>query len=183
MTIYQTQARSYAKAIFDLALPQQKLGEWQESLKMLAQIALACKESDILENPQVQGKQKITLFAGVIDELPEALNLLKLLAQRKKLSILPEIASSYQQLFFTHTKTLEVKVVSVEELTASQKEQLFGALKRRHQCEILLRYQIDDKLIGGAIIYVADKVIDGSISGILQRLKQNLLLKNSYAKT
>ncbi|MDR1057093.1 MAG: F0F1 ATP synthase subunit delta [Coxiellaceae bacterium] len=182
MNNHSKQAISYAKAIFNLALFQQKLALWQEVLTTLAQVVLVCKKSNILANPVIQEAQKLSLFVEVTSQLPESTNLVKLLARRKKLTILPEIAKKYQQLFFTYTNVLEIKVVSAEELTTSQKEQLLNALQQRYQCEILLQCCVDDKLIGGAIIYVKDEVIDDSICGILRRLKQNLLLKNTHVK-
>jgi len=183
MVEYLAQTRSYAKAIFDLALSQKALDEWLKILKFLAQVVLACKKgSDVLDNPNIQESQKVAIFTEVIDEFPRVLNLIQLLIQRRNLSLLPSIAANYEQLFFSYTKVLEAQVVSAEELSVQQKESLFNALKKRYQREILLQYQVNGGLIGGAVIHIAGHVIDGSIKGMLQRLKQELLLKNTYAK-
>ncbi|HBC72037.1 MAG TPA: F0F1 ATP synthase subunit delta, partial [Coxiellaceae bacterium] len=64
------------------------------------------------------------------------------------------------------------------ELTPTQKEQFLVALQKRYNCEILLQCHIDSALIGGAVVYISDKVIDGSIKGMLQKLKLNLLFKD-----
>jgi F-type H+-transporting ATPase subunit delta len=183
MTTPIAQAEPYAKAIFDLALHDNKLSEWHQILKMMAEVALVCKENQLLDNPKVNATQEIDFFAEIINQSPEAMNLIRLLAERKKLSMLPEVAAGYQKLFFANNKMLEVEVFSASELTSVQKERLLSALNQRYQGEILLQYHVDEKLIGGAVMHIEDKVIDSSISGMLQLLKQNLLLKNAHAKT
>lgn len=170
-------ARPYAKAIFALALRDQQFSEWQKALNIFAAIAGECKKRFLLNNPRVGRKQELDFFCDATENFPMAYNLVRMLAERKKLEILPDIALSYQQLLFEHEKTLEAKVVTTCELSAQQKEQLLKALQQRYQQRILLRCQIDSKLIGGAVIYIDGRVIDGSIKGMLQRLKQNLQYK------
>jgi len=173
-----TTARPYAKAIFDLALRKQQLLQWQHLLKMLTVVALECKKRKLLSNPQIKSEQKIDFFSDAINKFPEATNLVTLLATRKNLALLPDIASVYQKLLLAHNKTLEIKIVSACELTPTQKEQFLVALQKRYNCEILLQCHIDSALIGGAVVYISDKVIDGSIKGMLQKLKLNLLFKD-----
>ena len=101
MTINLTAAKPYAKAIFDLALRNNQVSKWQHTLKMLSLTTTECKKSGLLNNPKIKFAQKIELFSDVIENSPEAINLVQLLAERKKLTILPNIAACYQQLFFT----------------------------------------------------------------------------------
>ena len=154
-----TTARPYAKAIFALALRDQQFSEWQNALITLA---MAITE------------HKLDLFYDASKNFPAVINLVRLLAERKKLEILPNIAFGYKQLVLEHEKILEVKIIATCELSAEQKERLLAALRKRYQRQILLQCQVDNKLIGGAVIYIAGQVIDGSIKGALQRLKQNL---------
>jgi len=175
MITNSTIARPYIKAIFALALRDHKLTEWQNALNTLALAATECKKIFLLKNPKISSKQKIAFFYDVSKNFPPAMSLVQVLAERKKLEILPSIAAGYQELLFKHEKILPAKIVTTCELTANQKEQLTTALQKRYQHKILLQCQINSKLIGGAIIYIADQVIDGSIKGMLQRLKQNLI--------
>lgn len=172
-----TTARPYSKAIFALALRDKTLPEWQHALNNLALVAIECKKRFLLKNPGISDKQKLSFFHEISKNFPVATNLIRILTERKKLEILPEIADGYQKLFFEHEKILPVKVETTHELTLGQKERLTTTLQKRFQQnnKILLQYQINKELIGGAVIYIADQVIDGSIKGMLQRLKQNLV--------
>ncbi len=183
MSICLTRARPYAKAIFNLALEEDRLRLWQDTLIGLADIVNECDKKQALDDPKITILEKIKLFTEVIKQAPEGMvNLVRLLIERKNLFLLPAIATSYRQLFLAHNNMLEVKVTSRYELDANQKERLLVALARRYKKEILLQCHLDATLIGGAVVCVEDKVIDGSIKGMLQRLKQDLLLKSTYAE-
>lgn len=177
MSILLTQARPYAKAIFSLALEHDQLSQWQDTLKMLAVITIECKINHLLDSPKITATEKIDFFADVIKQAPDIIgNLVKLLVERKKLFLLPDIAESYRKLLLAYNKILEVKIISAYELSLNQKEQLIKGVKERYQSDILLQCHTDATLIGGAVLYIEDRVIDGSIIGMLQRLKKRIYL-------
>lgn len=177
-----TQAKLFAKAIFSIALQQQQLNRWRKILNRFSQMAKEYEKKRILSNPTISFTTKVALFKGIINSTWGD-NLLWFLAQQKKLKLLPKIAFEYQKLFLTYRQILLVKVVSAYELSTIQKGAILNALKRKHTEKLLLQYSIDVKLIGGAVIYLGDKeIIDGSISGILQRLKKELITKCEYAQ-
>ena len=71
-------------------------------------------------------------------------------------------------------KLLAVKVQSARELSESQIERVSGALRRRYGKEISLEIDLNKDLIGGAVITAGDIVIDGSIRGKLNKLRESL---------
>lgn len=168
-----TAARPYAKAIFELALEKKQLQFWHETLSGLAQIINAGEDGRWLDSPLLDFTQKMGFFAGVVGKDPLVANLVKILAERKKLSLLPEIAFSYQQLFFQQQGILEVKLVTASSLDQDQEERLLTELKQRYRNEIILQHTVDPGLIGGAVMYVGDKVTDLSMRGMLQSLKRS----------
>lgn len=172
-TVVTTRARPYAKAIFELALETKRLQFWHETLSGLAQIVNADEDDRWLDSPLLNFAQKIDFFSGVIGKDPLVANLIKILVKRKKLSLLPEIAVSYQQLFFQQQGILEVKLVTANSLDQDQEERLLTALKQRYRNEIILQHTVDPGLIGGAVMYIGDKVTDLSMRGMLQSLKRS----------
>ncbi|EKE00554.1 MAG: F0F1 ATP synthase subunit delta [uncultured bacterium] len=175
MIANSTTVQPYTKAIFALALRDQKFAEWQTTLNLLALIAAECKKRALLNNPRVGCKRELEFFYDAAKNFPIAYNLVRVLAKHKKLEILPNIASGYQKLLLEHQKILEAQITTTRELTPAQKEKLTKALQKRYQQQISLQCQIDDKLIGGVRINIDGQVIDGSIRGMLYRLKQSLL--------
>ena len=52
-----------------------------------------------------------------------------------------------------------------------QAERMSAALARRFDCEIELQNEVDAGVLGGAVIYAGDEVIDGSLIGRLGKLE------------
>lgn len=177
MAINFTSAKPYAKAVFDLALSNDQIMVWKSVLEELALVSVECKKHGLLSDPKVGVEKKVAFFLEAASRLPAAMSLVELLAERKRLTLLPDIADCYQKLFLAHSKILEVRVVSACELSDMQKERLHGVLCQRYGGEILLHYCIDANLIGGAVISISDHIIDHSIKGMLLNLKQNLTFK------
>ena len=65
-------------------------------------------------------------------------------------------------------------VTSAFELEAEQQQLLVDALRKRFNCEVTLKVEIDKRLIGGVVIRTGDMVIDGSIRGKLAKLAESL---------
>jgi len=63
-----------------------------------------------------------------------------------------------------------VQLTSAVELDADQRESFSAALKKRLGRDVRLHCDTDEKLLGGAVIRAGDLVIDGSLSGRLERL-------------
>jgi F-type H+-transporting ATPase subunit delta len=80
----------------------------------------------------------------------------------------------YQELREEAENRLSVKVVSAIPLDEDQVSRMQQALARRFDCEIELENEIDAEIIGGAVVYAGDQVIDGSLRGRLQRLSNSL---------
>lgn len=174
MTTKTAIAKPYAKAIFSLALAGNQLISWQDTLERLAQAVIEGEKYHLFDNPKITLATKLEIFAAITGQ-NEALNLLKLLLEHKRLAWLPAITAGYKQMVLAHNNQLEVQVIAAYELTEEQKQSLLATLKKCYHQEVMLQCYIDTTLIGGAVLYIADKVIDGSIKGVLQRLRLNLL--------
>lgn len=179
MNIELTKSLPYAKAIFALALRDQQILEWQNMLNILTLVVSEYEKKNLLKHHKVRKKHELDTLYDEACSFPAAMNLIRLLAKRKKIDMLPNIAANYQQLLSSYKKTLEAKVITATELTQTQKEQLINILQQRYHHKVLLKSQVDNNLIGGATIHIAGQVIDGSIKGILHRLKQCLLAQET----
>jgi len=174
MIMMTRKTKSYAKAIFDLALRDGLLTKWQNILDILAEIACVCQRDDVLSSPKISVAEKLALFVDVTMEFAQAEILINLLVRGNALSILPEIASSYKKMVFAHNKILEAKVVSAYPLNEDELKQLTSVLERCYQSKVLLQTVVDRELIGGGVVYIKDHVIDYYVKGILRSLRNNL---------
>lgn len=178
-----TIARPYAKAVFEQAAADGNLEEWDQILRILAAIASDAQAAVLLDNPQVDSQQLLTLFEGVTAKaLPqlapvrrqELKNFLMVLITARRLAVLPEILHRYQRLMAAARELKEVTVTSAYPLGAQRRQQMIEALTRYLHSQVTVEFQEDASLIGGAVIRSGNWVMDSSIKGKLQNLRDNL---------
>lgn len=166
-----TIARPYAAAIFALAQEKGDLQIWSELLEVTAQCADNTEVQAILTSPAVSDEQAVDLLADVAGKLPaDARNFLLLLAENNRLLLLPEIATLFAQMRAEAEQMMTAEVITARALTDAQKTKIAAALKKRLGKQVTLTEQVDESLLGGAIIRAGDLVIDGSALGKLNRL-------------
>jgi F-type H+-transporting ATPase subunit delta len=176
MSSLATLARPYAKAAFELARDEQALARWDEMLGLASNIVADESMAKLLESPEVGESKVATIIFEVAGDLLDGRfrDYLSVLAANGRLALLPQIAGLYRQLREEAEKRLSVRVVSAIPLDERQAERMKEALARRFDCEIELENEIDAHVIGGAVVYAGDQVIDGSLRGRLQKLSNSL---------
>jgi len=177
MSSLTTLARPYAKAAFELAQSEQALAAWGDMLSLASEIVVEESMTAVLENPHVSDSQAVKI---ITETAGEAFNdrfrdFLSVLAANGRMLLLPQITSLYQRLREEAEKRMRVKVVSALPLDDDQAARMREALARRFDREIELESEIDADVIGGAVVYAGDQVIDGSLRGRVQKLSNSLL--------
>jgi F-type H+-transporting ATPase subunit delta len=177
MSNLATLARPYAKAAFALAEGEQDLAGWEAMLNLASTIAEDEAMAALLDSPEVSAAEaaKVIADAGGAGFNDRFRGFLSVLADNGRLQLLPEIAGLYRGLRAEAEKRLQVRVVSAVPLDDDQAGRMREALARRFECEIELENEIDERVIGGAVIYAGDEVIDGSLRGRLQKLSSSLV--------
>ena len=171
-----TIARPYAEAVFERAQETGLVDTWSQSLALLSAVASDPQMADQIANPNVPRVRTCDMILQVCgSELPdEAANLLKLLADNARLSIIPEIAELFEARRVAGQGIRHVVVRSAFPVDAKQERELADSLARRLGAEIELTVEEDPDLIGGVEIRAGDLVIDDSVRGKLKQLAHAL---------
>lgn len=172
MAEFTTIARPYAQAVFKLAQQKQAFGAWSDMLGMAAVVAVDPGLRKLLDNPRVTPGQLADLFIEVCGERlnEDGRNLVRLLAERRRLVVLPEIFGLYEQFKNEAEGAIKAQLITAFPATDAQKQAIAAALKQRFGREVQLEYITDPTLMGGAVVRAGDLVIDGSVRGKLTRL-------------
>lgn len=172
MAEFTTIARPYAQAVFKLARERQTLAAWSGMLELAAHVAADPDMRKLLDNPRVTPAQLAELFADVCGERldEDGRNLIRLLAEGRRLVVLPEIFGLFQQLKNDAEGAIKAQLITAFPATDAQKQTIAAALKRRFGREVQLEFITDPTLMGGAVVRAGDLVIDGSVRGKLTRL-------------
>ncbi len=170
-------ARSYAKAIFKVALAENKLPQWSGILNNLALIASHPQVRKFLTDPRTSWQQRADLFIDICGKIlaNTGKNFVRILALNRRLPIMLGIAEFYEELRAACEGIVKATAVSARTLDKKQQKKLQQALQQRLQSKIALQYEQDKSLLGGIVIRIGDRVIDGSARGKLERLKKCLV--------
>ena len=176
MSSLATLARPYAKAAFELAMSDSNLAGWDDLLCAVTQVATDEDMVAWLKSPHSKASKAVEIILEAIGGDVDARfqGYLGVLAGNDRLSLCSEISRLFQRLRQGAEKRLEVRVISAIPLQDLQAERMRSALAKRFDCEITLNNDVDPEILGGAIIYAGDQVIDGSIMGRLKRLETSL---------
>jgi F-type H+-transporting ATPase subunit delta len=173
-----TTARPYARAAFTEAGARARLAPWSAFLARAAAVLQDPQVEPLIGNPRVASGDLVELLlaAGPADPAaaPTWRNFLQLLADNRRLRLLPEIAAQFEQLRADAEQIARVEVISALELTSEQSQQLQAALERRLGRKVQLSAQVDRTLLGGAVVRHGDFVVDGSLRGRIERLATSL---------
>ncbi len=168
-----TLARPYARAAFALARDAGRTEPWSQALAFAARVAADPQVSALLGHPLLSAADAAGLVA--IDGADEAVQrFLALLADNRRLALLPEIAGLYEELRADADRVVKAKVTSASDLPAAELESIKAALVKRFGRQVEVETAVDASLIGGAVIDAGDVVIDGSLKGKLARLQNAL---------
>lgn len=168
-----TLARPYARAAFAIAREGGRYAAWSGALGFAARVAADAQVAALLGHPRLGNADAVTLLSP-----PDADalfgNFLALLADNRRLALLPEIAGLYEELRAEAERVVKAKVTSATALPAAELDTIKAALKRRFGREVEIETAVDAGLIGGATIDAGYVVIDGSLRGKLSRLQAAL---------
>jgi F-type H+-transporting ATPase subunit delta len=172
MSELSTLARPYAEAVFRMARGEGDLAVWSVRLQTLANIVADPQAARLIADPSVSAERVATLMIDVagVDLGERGSNLVKILAENGRLSVLPEIATQYETLKADAEGVIEATITSAQALTQTQIDDLVAGLKTKFRRAVTVSVAVDASLIGGAVIAVGDQVIDGSVKGRLERM-------------
>ena len=181
-----TIARPYAQAVFEVAQADGMLGEMSEALATAKQLMADGQVEELLGNPSLTDAKRLEFLKDLIASAAgkdsvlaggnqKGENFLKLLIEYGRVAVLPEISDHFEALKQDVENSLDVTVTSSTELSDAQQKEITDALKKRFGRDITLTTEVDENLIGGAVIRAGDVVIDGSLRARLEGLANALV--------
>lgn len=171
-----TLARPYAKALFETAQAADTLSAWSATLALLTAVVHEPAVQSMLDSPELTARQQadtiIDICGDALDD--KARNLVGLLAENRRLPLIPLIGEQFDALKAQYEQSVDVELVSAREISAEQRQALSEALSRKLDRQVNINLSVDQSLLGGILIRAGDTIIDGSIRGRLNKLAEAL---------
>ena len=173
-----TYAIQQAQEIFKTALENNELNKWQSALRKISRLTRDTALVSLLENPEVSLDDKAQELSGRLGETdPQVIRLLSELVARGRLSAAEDIYDEYQRLVDSHRGiegTVTAEVTTAIPLDDEDSLKIARRLTSIAGKPVVLKQKVDPKLIGGIIIKIGDKLIDGSIRSKLDALRREI---------
>jgi F-type H+-transporting ATPase subunit delta len=165
-------SRRYAQALFDLA-SEGNAAVFEKGLNQLATVVADERVVAVLSNPKLPATVKAAVLTQVVKGLnPELTNLVRLLCQRDKAVLLPEIAQVYAELKREAEAEAVVKVTTATKISAALQARLAKVISDDLGKKVRLELSEDRNLLGGLVIRIGDRQIDHSLRGKLEGLRR-----------
>ena len=169
-------AGRYAIALFELANEQGQLDAVGESLAALKQ---ALADSDdfraLTTSPLIgrdQAMRAVAASAGAMKLDPITANFLGVLAKNRRLTQLGNVIRAFNLLAARHRGEINAEVTSAHKLDEGQVDAIRQNLRTRYGADIAVDLQVDPAILGGLVVKIGSRMIDGSIRTKLNALAQ-----------
>ncbi len=176
---YEAVARRWARALFDIGKETSSLADLNKDIASFADTYAGSDDLRlVLDNPLVPEAQREAILRDIASRLSvgaTATNTLRLLAQKRRLAILPDLARQLARLTDEDANLLRAKVTSAAPLSDGYVGRLRAELEKATGKRVTIDQAIDPTLVAGVVTQIGDRVIDGSLKARLQGFRESLL--------
>ena len=166
--------RRYAEAAFQLATRDGSIETWRRELEQAA-AATDGQLMDVLANPALPLDERLEAANRVFANLGQSIrNMIFLLVRRHRIEQLPRVVAEFIRLDERRQGIVHANATSAAPLTDLEVKALTARLEQMTGGRIALETDVDASLLGGLIVRVGDRLIDGSVRGRLERLRNQL---------
>ena len=167
--------RRFADAAFEIAMRDGTVETWRKELDGAAETAVTDELQGVLANPAIPLDQRLDVAEKVFASLSRpVLNLVLLLLKRGRIEQLPRVAAEFRRLDDQRNNIVHATVTSAAPLEADEVEAIRSRLEGLTGSSVDLETSVDEDLLGGVVVRVGDRLIDGSVRGRLERLRNQL---------
>jgi F-type H+-transporting ATPase subunit delta len=169
------QAKRFSQAIFEIAQERNEFDKWQSDLHRIASLAQNSEFVLVMENPKFPFGDKTRLLDSQLKGVnPMALNLANILTNQGKFGLISDIYAEYEDLLNKHRGIEKAEVTTAVPLDEKEKAELAERIGKMTGKKIVMKINVNPKIIGGVIARVGDKIIDGSTLSQLNALKSEI---------
>lgn len=164
-------ARQYAQAVFE-----QAMAKWLTPLQAVAAALEKAGATIKLDDPTLafSAKQELLRSLFPANTPTDVQNLIFTMATKNHVHLLKQVVSDLDRYAKREAIGATAKVTSAVTLTDGEKNALESKLRAQFGNDLLFDYTVDATILGGVVVRVGDKVIDGSVAGKLAALQEKL---------
>jgi F-type H+-transporting ATPase subunit delta len=174
-----TKPQSYAASLAALAKAEDGLDMIDQDLRLIKETLvghMALRKS--LDDSTLPPAHKQSVIEEVFGSKvsPTALNFLQLLVGMGRIDILPDVADAFARLLQSEENKVVAEVTTAIPLEGAFADRLAARLSELTGREVAIRSRVDADIIGGIVVRVDGKLLDGSVRHQLGRMRDQMLM-------
>lgn len=168
-------ARRYAEAAFDVARQDGDVQQWIAELRRVRDTFQDRSLTLYFKDPNVPVQEKQETLRKLFGTIrPHVMNLLQVLAIKQRTHILPAIVQEFEELEREARGILVASVTVARAIDETERARVATRLGEMTGKQVQVHVSVDPAILGGVVVRIGDKLIDGSVAGRLQRLRQEM---------
>lgn len=170
-----TTARRYAEAAFDVSQRDGTTAEWLRQLTSVQDLLERSTIREYFDDPNVSREEKLETLPRFFPDLdPHVVNLLRILTSRHRMHLVPQVVAELERLLRESRGVAEATVTVARPIGTDEQQKIAQQLGRALGKQVEIRTEVDPSIIGGIVVRIGDQLIDASVAGRLERLRQQL---------
>jgi F-type H+-transporting ATPase subunit delta len=167
--------KRYAQAIFELALERDRLDQWDGDLEFIDQVLRDDEFRALLEHADVPVGDKMKAIEAVFPDIdPLVRNLVNLLVTKGLVDLVRNLRAAYTELLDAHLGRQRVQVTSAVPLEPRELERITQFVANLVRQEVVVSTDVDDSILGGVVVQIGDRLLDGSTRSRLDALRNRM---------
>lgn len=169
--------KRYAEALFGAAVDLGKLEEFRSEMQFVADTFDSSEElKTIFEHPKLSKAEKKDILNELFKERvsTEVLNLCYIMVDKGRGGHIRDVSDVYNQLANKKQGIVDAEAITAVEMTAEELENLKATLSKKLGKQVELTNTVDKTIVGGVVVQVEGKIIDGSVKGKLNDIHRSL---------
>ncbi len=168
-------AQRYSQAVFQFAEEKGELDKWQSDLNEITRLSEDVNVAAALKNYKLSSEAKAKLMSELLGDInPLAMNLIRLLLARDSLTMIGRISDEYNHLLDIQRGIERGEVITAVPLSDEDKSKLEERLSDIMDKKVFVQTRVDPGLLGGIIVKIGGKLLDGSTHSRLEALKSSI---------
>lgn len=169
-------ARRYARAVFEIAQEEGNLDGWLRDLRTVRDVLLDPTLGAFLENPAVPTEQKLRMVDNSVANLgSKQRNFVSLLIEKRRTHLIGEITSAFEDQLDQLRGIVHARVTTAVHLSEDESVNVRKGLEALTGKHVVVTTAVDPAILGGFVARIGDQLVDASIVGRLNALRESLM--------
>jgi len=178
MAVRKTMVRRYAAALYNVAAQQEDIKEVNRRLSYIRDVLKAVPVfGQLLLTHRVSYSDKLTILSKVMGDSISGLekDLISHLLEVGHFMLFNAVVKRFEYLVASDSNMVHVQITTAKTISETEAASFLEKIEKQLNKTVSIQMELDPSLIGGVKLRVGNTLIDSSISGRLQKLRDSLV--------